>query len=718
MSGTKPAIYLHVGRNKAGSTSLQDFFAAHTGWLAARDVRYALLGDPSGSADSLPSYKNCRELIAAFQAAPEKSILISNEMISALPLHYNIEMATDLASVNAQVILYVRPYRAWLRSSYGFDVRSGLSGRDFDAYLEHLRPKISFWPFVEIWGRLLGWNRVRVRSTDPLDLVGGDLIDDCLAAMGLSAPAGGHRVRSNITPNWMAIELLRLVVGRDEAAGWDFAGQAVAEALHEIAEEAFEECGVAGRAAEYFTHQQAQALADLYNADLDALRAHTGADLRPDDATAAPERPFLPTAAHVPQAVLRHIAARARTLRFAQLHPEAAAFIASPDFATLLDSNAGGPILVRAAPPPYIAGGPMRGESQGGPADRRDWQVMDTGVSERVITRPAAADAFRLADKGDLAAAIDVAMAVARDSPGLDLLAAMARWRRDVFSRIAHPQGPATWPPSLPDPFPEVDGIPAISAADLSADILGGAILHHGSLRVNGLITPDQARSLRAGIDRALAAQGDFNKDRPAADPGWYVPLDVPSLAKARQWSEGCGAVWTADCPPMLFEVIETLRQCGVLRHIADLMGERPALSVAKSTLRRVTPGSKHDWHQDGAFLGRDVRTVNVWLSLSNCGVDAPGMDIVGRRLPYVLQTHSHGAWFDWSVGQGMVDMLAEGGAPVLTPEFGPGDALLFDHMMLHRTSGQEGLLQDRWAIESWFFAPTNYPMDQVPLLV
>jgi ectoine hydroxylase-related dioxygenase (phytanoyl-CoA dioxygenase family) len=148
------------------------------------------------------------------------------------------------------------------------------------------------------------------------------------------------------------------------------------------------------------------------------------------------------------------------------------------------------------------------------------------------------------------------------------------------------------------------------------------------------------------------------------------------------------------------------------------LMGERPALSVAKSTLRRVQPTGGHDWHQDGAFLGRDVRSVNVWLALSDCGSTAPGMDVVGSRLPYILQTHSHGAYFDWSVGQGMVDILAEGGAPVLTPEFGPGDALLFDHMMLHRTSVKPGMTGTRWAIESWFFAPTCYPYDQIPLLV
>ena len=62
---------------------------------------------------------------------------------------------------------------------------------------------------------------------------------------------------------------------------------------------------------------------------------------------------------------------------------------------------------------------------------------------------------------------------------------------------------------------------------------------------------------------------------------------------------------------------------------IAGYLGERPALSVKKWTLRRVPIDTSADWHQDGAFLGSGIRTINMWLSLSQCGADAPGLDIV-----------------------------------------------------------------------------------------
>ncbi len=77
-------------------------------------------------------------------------------------------------------------------------------------------------------------------------------------------------------------------------------------------------------------------------------------------------------------------------------------------------------------------------------------------------------------------------------------------------------------------------------------------------------------------------------------------------------------------------------------------------------------PGDPHgykgiSWHQDGAFLG-GVRALNVWLSLSHCGDDAPGLDIVPKRIDRVVPTGTEGAAFDWSVSQAVVDEAA--GAP------------------------------------------------------
>jgi hypothetical protein len=48
---------------------------------------------------------------------------------------------------------------------------------------------------------------------------------------------------------------------------------------------------------------------------------------------------------------------------------------------------------------------------------------------------------------------------------------------------------------------------------------------------------------------------------------------------------------------------------------------------------------------------------------------------------------------------------------------FRPGDALLFDERNLHATACGPEMTENRYAIEAWFFAPSCYPADQVPLV-
>jgi hypothetical protein len=284
------------------------------------------------------------------------------------------------------------------------------------------------------------------------------------------------------------------------------------------------------------------------------------------------------------------------------------------------------------------------------------------------------------------------------------------------------PQATVAELPPLPaaDPFARVSGIPEIDASQLDATTLAAGIRLHGALLVRGLLQEPKALQLAAGIQQTLDACDEWHRNgQPAFSSPWYTRLPLPEkggLAPARFWVEGACGVWTADSPRMLLELAELFESSGIVAAIEGYFGERPMLSVGKSTLRRVPSTIQlADWHQDGAFMGSDIRSVNLWLSLSHCGVDASGLELLPRRLSQVLPTGSHGANFDWSVGPGMVEQVAEGVATV-SPVFAPGDALLFDHFFLHRTGIPAGIAKDRYAIESWFFAPSAYPADQVPL--
>lgn len=292
---------------------------------------------------------------------------------------------------------------------------------------------------------------------------------------------------------------------------------------------------------------------------------------------------------------------------------------------------------------------------------------------------------------------------------------------RNLAFQPAEPKG--AWPPSYPDLFATSKGIPEIEARDLSSRVLGSALQNHGSLIIRGLIAEEFAAEMRDRIDRTMSEAFALRAEGKEWERGsaWYsrnpVTQDHPILHVRHFTETGDGSVLAGDSPHTFEKIISKYEAVGVFKAVEEYLGERPALSLGKTVLRRIPITNGTDWHQDGAFLGSDIRVVNLWTTLSDCGVDAAGLDVVAKRFPTVLETGTQGAKFNWSVGPGLVDTMQP--KPLIqSPVFKPGDAMMFDQLCLHRTGIRPGMTKERYAIESWMFAPSVFPMDQFPLFV
>ena len=260
---------------------------------------------------------------------------------------------------------------------------------------------------------------------------------------------------------------------------------------------------------------------------------------------------------------------------------------------------------------------------------------------------------------------------------------------------------------------------PEVHGHELNGAVLGSAIQHHGALLVRECVGRDTAAHLlrlsEEAMDVANAVEtGEIDDGSP-----WFRPFGTDhrdrALVLARKAARLSGALLLSESPRVLQQVVETYRSSGLGDVIADHLGEWPALSVEKSTIRPADATTRAMWHQDGAFLGAGIRTLNVWLSLTDSGVNAPGMEVFTGRLDHIVPTGTEGAAFEWSVGDSVV--ASYGTENSATPSFGPGDALLFDQMTLHRTHVTAGMTGVRHALETWFFAPSSFPEDQLPLL-
>jgi len=360
-------------------------------------------------------------------------------------------------------------------------------------------------------------------------------------------------------------------------------------------------------------------------------------------------------------------------------------------------------------------------------------EPLDTPVATAPPPDPAAAVADRIRGARDRAKSGDITITTAvaelsaanRAEPDPRLAAEILALRHAAVATLDRGTGPEQWPPLVEDLFPTTTGCPEVTGGELTAELLTSAVLHHGCLLVRGLVDPAAAQLMVETIDRAFdACDNPRNAPDGTRDRSWYRPFEpmkpYPAPAKGhRGWVRSAGGVLAADSPPAFVTMVEMFEKAGLREVISGYLGEQPVLSVDKCTLRRVPLDlGGAEWHQDGSFLGEGIRTLNVWLALSPCGGDepSPGLDLVPRRFEEVLATGTDGAYFDWSVGPELVARTAVE-TPVIRPHFEAGDALLFDHLFLHKTALEPTMDTERYAIESWFFASSRYPGTSVPIL-
>lgn len=313
------------------------------------------------------------------------------------------------------------------------------------------------------------------------------------------------------------------------------------------------------------------------------------------------------------------------------------------------------------------------------------------------------------------------AIAVLRDAitarRDIELETTLLQVRHRAFAATDFPPGPDHWGAAVPDRFVSA-GLPEVTADELTADVVRSALGHHGALMVRGLVDHERAVQLRSTIDAAFEAAAQLRED-PAAPtaPGLvpFVPEErYPFGIYERAFANFGSGVLGVDSPSAMWEMTEALEAAGMRQVFEDYFGEPAAFSVKKTTLRRTEPGSVAGWHQDGAFLGTATRALNVWTALTPCGLDAPSLDVFTRRFDHLVPTGGPEI-YDWSVSDETAASYDT--ATIVRPVFDTGDALLFDQMTLHRTGVDPAMTSTRYAIEMWFFAPSTYPEEQIPIV-
>ena len=276
--------------------------------------------------------------------------------------------------------------------------------------------------------------------------------------------------------------------------------------------------------------------------------------------------------------------------------------------------------------------------------------------------------------------------------------------------------------PSFAEPAYELiaqgEPLPEISRKQLTPELMRAGILRNGCVLVRGLIPREVALDLAADIDLAYDDRQRFQAGQ-SPDGGYYeefVPHARFGEVQGRSWIEQGGGLLAADSPRIHFEMMEQFLRAGLRQLVSGYLGEPALITVHKTTLRRAEPSVPGAWHQDGKFMG-PVRSLNLWLSLSRCGDESPGLDIVPRRLDGLVTAQTEEAILGYQISPQKVEEAA-GEVGILRPIFEPGDALFFDELFLHQTGSDPDMPKPRYAIENWFFGGSAFPGEYAPIAV
>jgi hypothetical protein len=261
-------------------------------------------------------------------------------------------------------------------------------------------------------------------------------------------------------------------------------------------------------------------------------------------------------------------------------------------------------------------------------------------------------------------------------------------------------------------------GMPTCSLADVTPAVVRAAFKDRGCLYIPGAIDAQETSRMREAVDNAQNSRLD---DVP--DPRWHhrprmaTSEDSFTMVSVRGWANAVGGALGVDSPRAMFLTLDMLQRNGLIALAEAYLGEAPVLSASKFMLWRIPgEGPEAGWHQDGRFLGDDIFSLNVWTALSDCGEDAPGMDLVLERLDHYVMPPTDSV-FGWVVSDLQVDAYRERDR-VVSPQFKGGDMLLFDNWLLHRTNRRPGMSITRYAIESWLFAPSAFPKGRIAVTV
>lgn len=234
-------LYLHIGTEKTGTSSVQEFMRANRAPMQTRGIVYPrspgdlnhigiaalgqnrdrgelwnILGITSIAGRDSYRVKLANELKAELRRAKCERAVMSNEHCSSRLL--SVEEVTSLRDFllplfsRIRIVVYLRRQDDFVVSTYSTGIKSGRTTPLRLPRAARILARYDYWHLLERWSGVFGRENVICRKFEKQSMAGGNLLSDFLSAIGCDPSAqlqylGG--VNSSLDAR--ALEFLRLM---------------------------------------------------------------------------------------------------------------------------------------------------------------------------------------------------------------------------------------------------------------------------------------------------------------------------------------------------------------------------------------------------------------------------------------------------------------------------------------------------------------------------
>jgi hypothetical protein len=234
-----PPIYLHIGRPKTGTTSLQIFFYKNRRALMDRGILYpstglwgsahhslavSLLENCPGDIRNIPKISRSlaiKDLLSEIENKHPQKVIISSEFFSLYTINNSdMERLRDFfLKFSVTIIVYLRDQTKYLISSFSQQVRNAALTKSlsFDEHKNEFlsRKSNDYLSWVDIWANFFERENVIVRPFEREQLAAGEVVADFLSLVAPETTNGliepDQKANPSLSPH--RIKLMNLLAG-------------------------------------------------------------------------------------------------------------------------------------------------------------------------------------------------------------------------------------------------------------------------------------------------------------------------------------------------------------------------------------------------------------------------------------------------------------------------------------------------------------------------